>query len=65
MRIWQRENGAEPSRARRIRRARIRTAEWLALKRGRVGCIQGNRISHIRKRSGRQGVVCVLAGNGE
>ena len=39
-RIWRREKGADAARVRRIRRERIRTAEWLALERsGRVKCM--------------------------
>ena len=41
LRIWRREVGAEATRVRRIRRERIRTAEWLALGRlrTRVRCM--------------------------
>ena len=61
-RIWRREKGADAARVRRIRRERIRTAEWLALERaGRKGWVHGctqqsqatDRYQHRTPRKGR------------
>jgi len=42
LRIWRREKGADAARVRRIRRERIRTAEWLALQHvARKGWVHG------------------------
>ncbi len=62
LRIWWREEGADAARVRRIRRERIRTAEWLALERvARKGWVHGctqqslatDRYQHGAPRKGR------------